>query len=363
MDNIKNTINKYCDNKFSHSNYYGIKYILAIGDIHGDFTILLHILLKAEVIRICDRNSKNAIHINYKEFEHTDIIDYYVKVNKHLNNYIIIQVGDQLDIRQTVVNNRMQPLDGIDIINNDDKIVEFINILRNKIEELKKNYYFVSLFGNHEINNISKDYNYAVKGIIINGDNKDRENFLIKNKKNYLCNYKLIVNVNDNYHFIHSGLIKEHIDKYFSKYILKNMSMREKIKIFNYIFIYLLKKNYLKMSKLTEIVSVRDYDRNRNNEIYKYEDGVRYIKNDNYKGCDKLQEYKDEYEFNTLRHLVIGHNAGYNTDNTKCKCKTTIWHIDNLKSRAFSKNSTYNDKDVAYALLFNTENNSYISIY
>ena len=64
--------------------------------------------------------------------------------------------------------------------------------------------------------------------------------------------------------------------------------------------------------------------------------------------------------------MIIGHNAGYKTDileyNNNNNIKR-IFIIDNLKSRAYNKNSTFYNNEIPCGLLLDTLKNNYSFIY
>ena len=358
---IENKLKSKCqqsNNPYIPNNYYNIEQLLSIGDIHGDFTLLLNILFKCNIIRKCQKYNE-SIHIKYQEYINSPIIEYYVEIIKKYNNLLIIQVGDQMDIRNET---------NEEFIDNSENIINFINKLSKRINLLNKNYHFISLFGNHELKHIMKDRS-----------NK----YIYNNKYNFICNYKFVVNVNDNYIFVHSGLIKEKLIKYFDKYIKNNMTMKEKINIFNIIFNYILLKKYLKNDiKIIEPLSIRDYERPEKYNILPTQQnkGINIYNMNKYK-CDKLFMHDkmkiycpqqnfinliQHYKLYTLNNMIIGHNAGYKTDIIKFDNNDKeykIFIIDNLKSRAYNDNTTYNNNNIPCALLLDTLNNNYSFIY
>lgn len=358
---IENKLKNKClknNNPYIPNNYYNIEQVLSIGDIHGDFTLLLNILFKCNIIKKSQK-SEESIHIKYIEYKNKPIIEYYVEINKKYDNVLIIQVGDLMDLRNDTT---------INFVDNSEIILKFVNKLIKRINALNKNYHFITLLGNHEL-----------KHIITDKHNK----YIYNNKYNFICNYKLVVNVNDKYIFVHSGLIKEKMIKYFDKYIKYNMTMQEKMNIFNIIFNYILLKNYLSNNiKLIQPLSIREYERPEKYNIKptKQNKGINIYNLNKYK-CNKLfmhdptklycpqKNYMNliqYYELYTLNNMIIGHNAGYKTDileyddNNK---KHRIFIIDNLKSRAYNDNTTYYNKNIPCALLLDTINNTYSFIY
>jgi len=105
--------------------------IIAIGDLHGDFDMMIKLLQLGGVIN----ESYNWI---------------------GFNTYVI-QVGDQIDSKErnnpfmTIVEDTKSP--------NDIKILRFLTQLHN--QALEKGGAVISLFGNHEIMNINKDFKYV----------------------------------------------------------------------------------------------------------------------------------------------------------------------------------------------------------
>jgi hypothetical protein len=178
-----------------------VERIIVLGDIHGDFDVLLECLIKADVI-----NSK------------TEWIG---------GNTVVVQVGDQIDsCRFDGKNDCSNPKNIPKFYNqdlpNDIKILKFMTDLHKKAQE--KGGAIYSLIGNHELMNVTGDMNYVSYSNIISHSSTGNVEEGIKNRKalfspgnemaNFLaCTRKIALIIGDNL-FVHAGIVPYITEKY-----------------------------------------------------------------------------------------------------------------------------------------------------
>ena len=121
--------------------------IIAIGDIHGDFKLMIDCL---EVGKVLKRKS------NIKKNEYPLELDNYEWTGK---DTIVVQVGDQIDRCRPTVTKCDDPTATPDDEGSDIIILEFMSELHKLAKKEKGAVY--SLLGNHEIMNVMGDMNYV----------------------------------------------------------------------------------------------------------------------------------------------------------------------------------------------------------
>lgn len=122
--------------------------IICIGDIHGDFKLMIDCLELGEVIKRIS---------SVKENEYPEDISNYEWIG---NNTVVIQVGDQIDrCRPSVSVKCDDPTATPDDEGSDLLILEFLNELHKLAS--KDNGAVYSLLGNHEIMNVMGNMNYV----------------------------------------------------------------------------------------------------------------------------------------------------------------------------------------------------------
>lgn len=296
-----------CNNEREKINF--VKDIYAIGDLHGDFNVLIKILLKYDLI------------IKTKKYKYEEIeFDY--KLNDNLNSLCIIQVGDQLD------GNRHLDYSLNNFVDEDYKIVIYFDCLKKQIKELKlKDVYIISLIGNHEYMNLKKIYKY------VSPYNLDtRDDFIEKQKLNILCNryYCIVVN---GFVFSHCGIVKTlilNLDMMYPKLnIINNLKNLETIEE---------KIDYLdKLIKILFLKKINNDDKFDIEEfLYKFV-GSRYFYGGNVDNDEKYNNNCNELNnINELIHIdnmVIGHTMQYNgIKQYKCNIKTSYININKNKN-------------------------------
>lgn len=294
-----------------------VKDIYAIGDLHGDYRILIKILLKYNLI------------IETKEYKYKDYTFNY-KLNDKLTSYALIQTGDQLD------GNRHLDYSKNNFIDEDDKIIYFFDNLKEQGKKLK-DVYIISIIGNHEFLNLKKVYKYVSPNNLNN-----RNQFIENNKQNILCNryYCIVIN---GFVFSHCGIVKSlivNLDFMFPKLnLINNLNNLDTLKD---------KIDYL--DKLIRILFLTKINNTSNedleNILYKFV-GSRYIGKDNSKEdyIITCKEINDINNFFGIKNMIIGHTMQYKgikqykCDNINKKDKLNLFMIDTGLSGSFQQNT------------------------
>jgi hypothetical protein len=169
--------------------------IIVLGDIHGDWDLLVDFLDRAKVI---NKNNPN------------EWIGGDTKV---------VQVGDQIDSRNRL--NNHQPEEYSDM-----KILYYLTELHNKAELVGGAIY--SLLGNHELMNVDGDLRYVSdKSLVDHGDNNKRYNNIEDGKAErhklfkpggklsrfLACTRQVAIIIGDNL-FVHGGILPSISTKY-----------------------------------------------------------------------------------------------------------------------------------------------------
>ena len=257
--------------------------IYAIGDLHGDFDVLIKILIKYNLIVKTKK-------YNYKNF------NFEYKLKDNLKSLCIIQLGDQLD------GNRHLDYTKNNFKDEDDKIVYFFDNLKEQSKKLKE-VYIISIIGNHEFMNLIKIYKYVSPNNL-----NIRDQFIDDNKLNILCNryYCFVVN---GFVFSHCGIIKSlilNLDLMYPKLnLINNLNQLDNIND---------KIDYL--DKLIRILMI--------NNIYKNEKDDK----DDKINEDKLRELL--YKFFGARKFFGGKIEDLNINCSELNSINEIIHIDNM---------------------------------
>ena len=202
--------NKNCNNidepKYK---YNAVKRVIAIGDIHGDYNILIDLLKLSKVI---DNNH------------------YWCGGNTY-----VIQLGDQIDgCRPSYINNNckkpsLYAARDIDILNYMTKLNIQANVVGGKV---------ISLLGNHELMNVDGNMDYVTYEELIQFSNNSSKNRLIEGTENRRklfsrgneyakmlgCTRKVSVIIGNTL-FVHGGIIEEISEKYDLNDINKLMTL------------------------------------------------------------------------------------------------------------------------------------------
>lgn len=190
LENFNQIFEEKCKTKYMPSTLPPTKRILVLGDIHGDFNMLIKLLRKGDVIN---------------------------KSNKWIGkDTVVVQVGDQIDSCRP--NNQGDCLNP-DYTKNDKaedvKVLEFMTDLHEEAERYGGAIY--SLIGNHELMNVDGDMNYVSYENLkeFGGENGRKVAFKPGNKMaNYLaCTRKMALIIGSNL-FVHAGFEPELVRRY-----------------------------------------------------------------------------------------------------------------------------------------------------
>ena len=247
--------------------------IIAIGDLHGDWSATIKSLQKARVIN----NS-----LNWKG-----------------GDTIVVQVGDQVD------------KGGRGVVTNDEHSeLRIINYLDKLNIEAKRNMGAVySLLGNHEIMNVMGDFSYvSPKGINGMGGSMKRFNRFKPGgdiaKK--LAKRNVIVKIGS-WVFVHGGILP----KYAKKYSIRDINTIMRMFLMGHISIgntQVFKQLFLNNDSL---LWNRTFSGDRVNSKALY----------------------SSLQLLDARYMVVGHTPQEHGINSRCKNR--IWRIDSMMSEAF----------------------------
>lgn len=258
------------------------KRLIAIGDIHGDFRVLLHCLRLAKVL------DKKREWIG--------------------GNTIVVQIGDQVDSKC-----RGRDCEKDDI-GDELKIIKFVDELHDKAKKQGGAVY--SLLGNHELMNVMGNLNYnSSENIISFGSREERMNKFAPGGEIaiYLaCNRNSIMKIGD-FLFVHGGLLPHKAKQYSLEKI--NQIMRE----------------YLLGNKNGNSNEVQDLLVGKESPFWSRLYSNAFSGNSE-KACKSLNE---TIEYIKLKGMVVGHTVQSKGINSGCDGK--IWRTDVGLSRSFGK--------------------------
>lgn len=277
----KGEIDSYLSGNFvcnitNKDTYKNINRIIVIGDIHGDFTILIKCLRKAKVI-----NSNNR----------------WIGKSTH-----VVQLGDILDAggRGTQFNTKPEE---------EFQIYKFLNNLDKEARLTNGRVHY--LIGNHELMNITGDFRYVHKTHLSYTGIEKRKNLF--KPGNYIanmlaCHAHGILKINK-WYFCHAGLLPIHVTN-------KNIT-----------WINQLVKDVLRGKKSIDNINQNEYDLIFSKDSFFWN---RFYANNENK-CQILN--------NTLDLLgekdggmVLGHTPHYNITS---QCRKKLWFADIGLSKAF----------------------------
>ena len=171
--------NKFVCNKKFKDTYSGVGRIIVIGDIHGDFNILVKCLIKGKVI---NNNHK------------------WIGGSTH-----VVQLGDLLDKGGRGVDSMANSMEEF-------SIYEFLNYLDNEAEKTGGKVHY--LIGNHELMNMHGDFRYVhTSHLEDTGSDIRRQLFRAGGymAKLLACHSYGVLKINK-WYFCHAGLLPEHIN-------------------------------------------------------------------------------------------------------------------------------------------------------
>jgi hypothetical protein len=293
-----NTTDTEYENKFGLNQtgvFPAVKRIIAIGDIHGDFKVLIKALHKANIIKTngdWDENNKNTI---------------------------VIQLGDLLDRGgrdQEDTDNYREEID----------ILQYIEHLNKQASDPTKklNSAFLTLIGNHELMNILGDYRYvSTKAMHGMGGYEGRRKLFSAGgpiaKHLGCCSYG-ICKIGD-WTFVHAGILPQHLKD-------DNFSFTKVNELVRKIMRGEINKSSLNPSEKEFIFG--------NNGLF----WTRELSNDN-PNCSLANESVHILNnSNGNGGIVVGHTVQKNGINSKCN--GNVWAIDTGMSDAFGKSSDSN---------------------
>ncbi len=260
---------------YNMDEYPAVNNIIAIGDIHGDYNLLIDLL----------------------------------KLNKLINNQhiwiggetFLVQVGDIFDRggRDDTYNDE----------NSEFKIINFLITL--KKQAINNNGNVILLIGNHELMNFQGVFDYVSKMGFNNFKSKNERKIFLK-PGNSFCKkiakyFKCIVKIG-NIVFVHAGINTNISNKYNIKFINELMT------------------KYL-------LGNLKTCDSKQFKELFLYNSSVLW-----YRGlggtavnCNNVDIILDNLN---AKCIVIGHTQQYNIS---YRCNKKVWRIDTGMSQAFGK--------------------------
>ena len=260
-----------------------VKRIIAIGDLHGDFRVLLKCLRLAKVLD----DKRRWIG----------------------GNTIVIQLGDQVDSKCRSGNCEK------DEVGDEFKIIMFLDNLHEKAKGEGGAVY--SLLGNHELMNVMGNLNYnSPENLVSFGGAQSRINKFAPSGEiaNYLaCNRNSIMKIGD-FIFVHGGLLPNKAKQFSLEAI--NTIIRD----------YLLGNRSQDDPDVSTLLSGKEspfWTRTFSNTFSGHSE----------KSCSILNE---TIEYLKIRGMVVGHTI-HNDINSACDGK--IWRTDIGMSRSFGKSS------------------------
>lgn len=261
--------------------------IIAIGDIHGDFDVLLIALFKAKCINI--------------------------KGNWIGGNTIVVQLGDILDRGGRGFN--------IDTNNNREEldIIQYMEEIHKMA--LRKNGAVYSVLGNHEIMNVLGDFRYTTSNTLKGfGGNSFRKRLFKpggKLAKQIACHTYGIIQIGD-WIFVHGGILPEHVNK------------------FSIAHINILVKNILLGNKNIDNLTHDE------SSLLLGERGIFWTRllSSNIPRCDLVNDTMATLRLDNCNGgIVVGHTPQNGINGT---CNKKLWKIDNGMSRAFGERQNNN---------------------
>ena len=331
FQNFRNKYEKICDSLTPEYIYPAVKRVIAIGDIHGDFDILIKLLNIADLIDI-NNNWKGG-------------------------NTYVIQLGDQIDRFRPTFHNNNKTFNRNDE-NSDIRILEYLINLNT--QALKTNGRVISLLGNHELMNVEGNMEYvSYKGLIGFANelpNKLPNKTPVINKKNNLTlgieNRKFLFSPGQYYAkllactrsvsiiigqtlFVHGGLL----ESVFNKYKLEDINKLMTLYLFG-----LLKDGNLEMRQHYDKIYTNNLDSPLWTRDYSIINDCK---------CDKL--FKDALDRLNITRIIVGHTVLGN--NEKYKCGERIIFADCHASKAFDTRSNLKRKKFVIEITNDTEIN------
>lgn len=273
-----------------------VRRIVAIGDLHGDFRVLLKCLRLAKVI---DTHSRNWVG----------------------GDTVVVQLGDQVDSKCRPSRQSSGQQCEKDDVGDELKIIKFLDELHGRAQETNGAVY--SLLGNHELMNVMGNINYAsAENLVMFGGAKGRLNQFAPSGEIavYLaCNRNSIMKIGD-FIFVHGGLLPKKAQQHTLENI--NRIIRE----------------YLLGNKAQSEPEVQDLLVGQESPFWTrmFSD---LLSGNSPESCAALHE---SIEYLKVKGMVVGHTVQPQGINSGCQGR--IWRTDVAMSRSFGPGGGQNKK-------------------
>lgn len=353
--------------------------IIAIGDVHGDFMLVLSSLYMSNVINIFKIQPKEEfITINYKN---TIYFITWTGEDTH-----VVQIGDQIDRCRPMADDCNNPNETVDDEDSDVAILYFFTNL-NELA-IKKKGMVISLLGNHELMNVNGNFSYvSYKGVANYSpqENEDDPSTNISSNKymkgleirkklfsrdqqelsKFLACTRIAAVIINKILFVHAGIIP----KLAIEYGIKDINI-------------LLKKWLTKTIENNENLDTNINDTASYNNLPLSLSSVKklFLSKDSilwtriYGNLPKGLSMEDSrctkyvlptFKIYNIKGMIIGHTPQFMLNNSgiNSTCDGKVWRIDDGMSKAFSKFNknagnqaqvleiTFNGKEPVYSVL------------
>jgi hypothetical protein len=285
--------------------------VYSIGDIHGDLKRLEHILLNIiGVFKL--KNNK----ITWK---------------KNTENIYIVQVGD-------ITNGyRKDYTPPENYLSEDIDIIKLVIRLDEDAIENKKNCRFITLIGNHEIQNLGYIFSASFKHVPLKTEINKRTKQIDELHEKIICNFYPYVIIN-NYLFAHNGIIKKFVEylKEFFNIDIKEIMMKikddqQKINVLNKV----IKIITLYVNELANNIDEYNEDSIESNLFRnKFADLHTYFRISNYTSNKECYELFQILAVFDVEGMIIGH-IPQSDNNIKIKCEGKLIKTDIFLSRLY----------------------------
>lgn len=347
--------------------------IIVLGDIHGDYKLMLNMLYIAKVIEKPDSNVMN-FKFDAKSFTKDNDNDYpeIVTDSKIKYNYLyhkvfqyvkwtgggtyVIQVGDQVD--------RCRPSGNMYCSNknatyNDEASDELILLFMSYLDNLakKNNGRVISLLGNHELMNALGDMTYVSKeGALEYSTNNTYENGIENRVEKFKpgstigtllgCSRQSAVIIG-NHLFVHGGVINSMLPYIDITGDVDSKTNRDKLREINLYIKKWLRTEELKTRQLEIVENLLKPASNKTSFFWNRVLGVLppKVPSDDLTCLNHLTNVLKWFKINGV---IIGHTPQSFTNSSDINetCGTGVWRVDNGSSNAFSvfdKQKKYTD--------------------
>lgn len=370
-------INKFYNDKcagYEQEEIKNIKKIIVIGDIHGDYKMLLYILKKHKIIIPAEKSYKRIVELDdkdvairdmYKDKKISDrkVFEFEYELNPSLKDIIVIQLGDQLTGYRAANTQAYKDINYNP--NEDEKVLMFMTILKEQSKKLNKeknlNVHIISLIGNHEFTNLRGIYSkcshedsscidyYTSPDLRV-----DRRAFIKHELKNILCGRDYFFSYNG-FVFAHCGLINSLIVRLDAMFphlnIIKNLkqlkTLDEKIDYYNKLIklLVFIKVEKIKDDDITLIKEKKIYNSIDKKILADIANSKEAINNGNHNIENTVQLFH-------LNNMIVAHEMIYDgikkveyqvkIDGEKTE-KVNVYNLDTGLSNSFFNRFTAKD--------------------